>query len=265
MRTLFLTLIVCTLVSCTKEPARATNPYAVKVADQAAPDSLLNGIEETIMNTFTQSMARGNASPMEKLVDKLDQGYQQTDQNLYRYWQAYTLFYQAIFHLQNKEEKSAEEITDQAINLLDKLDAKTSEDFALLALLQGFSIQFKSGIKAPFISGKSNKNARIAQEMNPENPRAYYVLGNNDFYTPKQFGGGKEVVVHLEKAIELAAQQPDNPYLPSWGAENAYEMLMKYYAREGQDDKLQETMDRAMKAFPGSYRLNQVIAQIEEG
>jgi hypothetical protein len=91
------------------------------------------------------------------------------------------------------------------------------------------------------------------------------VLGNNDFYTPKQFGGGKEVVVHLEKAIELAAQQPDNPYLPSWGAENAYEMLMKYYAREGQDDKLQETMDRAMKAFPGSYRLNQVIAQIEEG
>jgi len=265
MRTLLFTLVIFTLVSCSKDPVRANNPYAVMVTAQNVPDSLLNGIEETIMNTFTQSMARGNASPIEKLVNQLDQGYQETDQNLYRYWQAYALFYEAIFHMQNQDEKPAEESTDQAINMLSKLDAKTSEDFALLAMLQGFSIQFKSGVKAPFISGKSGKNARIAQEMNPQNPRAYYVLGNNDYYTPKQFGGGKEVVAHLEKAIELADQQSNNPYLPTWGAENAYEMLLRYYAREGQDDKLQETIDRAMQAFPASYRLNQVIAQVEKG
>ena len=265
MRTLIFALIVCTLVSCSKEPARANSPYAVMANSQNATDSLLKGIEQTIMNSFTQSMARGNGSPMEKLVDQLEQGYQQTDQNLYRYWQAYALFYEAILHMQNQDEKPAEVTTNLAINMLKKLDAKTSEDFALLAMLQGFSVQFKPGVKAPFISGRSGKNARIAREMNPQNPRAYYVLGNNDFYTPKQFGGGKEVVAHLEKAITLSGQQADNPYLPSWGAENAYEMLMRYYAREGQDDKLQETIDRAMKAFPASYRLNQVIAQIEEG
>ena len=46
------------------------------------------------------------------------------------------------------------------------------------------------------------KNAKASLKMNPENPRAWYVLANNDFYKPKQYGGGKKVETYLNNAIK---------------------------------------------------------------
>jgi len=264
MRFLIFLLVIFTFISCTNEPIRAGNPYATTVAETNTNDSILYGIEDRIMRKFVNSMARNDISPIDELIGQLEQGYEQHQQNLFRYWQAYALFHKGIYHVQYDESRAAEKATDKAINLLQGLSEKTSEDFALLAFLQGFSIQFKAGIKAPFISAKSSKNARIALDMAPNNPRAYYVLGNNDYYTPTQFGGGEEVVTHLEQAISLARQQPNNPYLPSWGAEDAYERLIRFYEREDQQDKVQETIDRALQAFPDSYRLNELAGALSK-
>lgn len=264
MRYFIFLLVAFTFVSCSNDAARAGNPYAITVSGTSMNDSMLYQIEDRIMQKFVNSMARTNIAPMDELIAQLDQGYAQHQQNLFRYWQAYALFYKSIYHAQVDEMKAAEKATDRAIDLLQDLNEKTSEDFALLGFLQGFSIQFKAGVRAPFISGKSSKNAKIALEMQPDNPRAYYVLGNNDYYTPTQFGGGQEVVAHLEKAISLAEQQPDNPYLPSWGAEDAYEMLIRYYDREGEEQKAREAIDRALDAFPDSYRLNELAGKLSK-
>lgn len=263
MRSLILLFVLSAFgFSCNQESVQAKNPYAITVAQELNNDTILHGIQDNINRKFVNCMARRSAQPLTELVDQLEAGYRETDQNLFRYWQAYALYYTAIYYLQNDEEKMAEKTTDRAIDLLDKLSEKTAEDFALLAYLQSFSISFKAGVKAPFISARSSKNARIALEMAPDNPRAHYVLGNNDYYTPEQFGGGKEVVSYLEKALELSRQQPDNPYLPTWGAENAYEMLMRYYAREDQKDQLRKTIDRALTDFPDSYRLNELAGDL---
>jgi len=56
-------------------------------------------------------------------------------------------------------------------------------------------------------------------ELNPENPRAYYLKGMNLFHTPVFFGGGPE----NSKPIFLTAKEKFNqfektsPLLPDWG------------------------------------------------
>ena len=225
-------------------------------------DSLLFGIEETIMNTFIQSRAQQSDVPLTTLGDQLEQAYQQTKQGLFQYWQAYTLFYTAVYHAQINQKKAAGKWTDRAITLLRNTPQKTSEDYALLAFLQGFSISFKNSLQAPLISTRSSRNARKAVEMDPNNPRGYYVLGNNDYYTPSQFGGGKQVVEYMEKTIALSENQHPTPYLPAWGTENAYEILLLYHHREEKADALQATINRIRKDFPGSYRLNAIIKKV---
>lgn len=36
-----------------------------------------------------------------------------------------------------------------------------------------------------------------AQKLNPNNPRAAFLLTQNIYYTPEQFGGGKEIALPL--------------------------------------------------------------------
>ncbi|HKK77815.1 MAG TPA: hypothetical protein VJ953_22245 [Saprospiraceae bacterium] len=232
-------------------------------ASPASPnDSLLNGIEQTIDRKFVSSLARGQVRPLAELITQLEQGRTLTRQPLYRYWQAYALFWQAIYHMQQEDTKEAEKATDAAIALLKKSNNKTAEDYALLGFLQGFSIPFKASLRAPFISAQASKNARIALEMQPDNARAYYVLGNNDYYTPAQFGGGEKVEEYLRKAIELAAAQTPNPYLPAWGGEQAYEMLIRFYEREREDQQLEQTLAAALRAYPDSFRLNELAGNL---
>jgi hypothetical protein len=124
-------------------------------------DSLLYGIQDRINRKFMNSMARSQVAPIEQLSEQLAAGYQRTDQPLYRYWQAYTLFYTSIFWVEQGEEKKAERATDRAISLLKDQSRKTTEDYALLAFLQGFSISFKAGIRAPFIWVHVQSDPRI--------------------------------------------------------------------------------------------------------
>ncbi len=58
-----------------------------------------------------------------------------------------------------------------------------------------------------------------AKKLNPENPRVYYLDGQDKFYTPEQFGGSKTEAVKLwEVALQkLAALKPESSIHPRWG------------------------------------------------
>src|SRR5262249_32135954 len=62
-------------------------------------------------------------------------------------------------------------------------------------------------------------NLESAKEMNPDNPRMYYLQGTSKFYTPKAFGGGKKAAQpYFEKAETLFAKEPGNDIAkPYWG------------------------------------------------
>lgn len=71
------------------------------------------------------------------------------------------------------------------------------------------------------------KQIEIALEHNPNNPRAYLLKGQSVFYTPAQFGGGRERAIPLlRRCLELQqAQTPIPAYAPRWGAARAAQLL----------------------------------------
>jgi tetratricopeptide (TPR) repeat protein len=63
-------------------------------------------------------------------------------------------------------------------------------------------------------------------EMDPNNPRLYYLQGQSVFNTPPAYGGGKDKAKPIfEKAIELFKKESPKPLYPSWGLDQAQVML----------------------------------------
>ena len=129
------------------------------------------------------------------------------------------------------EKMEAEKIhqqLDNAQNQIDKLlknHDRESEIYALQAFI--YQIRITDMSKGYKYSKLSNEALGLAEKLNPENPRVYYLRGTNTFHTPKMFGGGKENArPDLEKAAGLFAKQTtENDLAPSWGAAHNQELL----------------------------------------
>jgi tetratricopeptide (TPR) repeat protein len=136
-------------------------------------------------------------------------------------------------------------------------------DFStLLALMESFSIQYASGIEIPFISKRVKQNAEKALQLDSLNLRAFFVLGSNDFYSPEQYGGGKKTASYLIKAIKLNEQSVPNPYLPTWGKNSAYEMLIRFYINHKKFAEAKEYYQEAITMFPDDYMINKLAKEL---
>ena len=63
-------------------------------------------------------------------------------------------------------------------------------------------------------------------ELDPNNPRLYYLQAMSLFGTPTQFGGGKDKAKPLfEKSIALYKSAQPKPLYPTWGEKQAENML----------------------------------------
>ena len=243
-------------------PVQAKGEVPHTLAVKFASDSLLNNAQQKIDNAFIQSIQTKTPGPLQKIQNALEQGYAQRQLNLIQYWRGYLQFYLAIYHLKSGAKDLAEKETDRGIALLKVMERKNSEDYALLALMEGFSIQFK-GMKVIVISQKMQEHGQLALSMDSTNLRAHYVLGNHDFYTPKAFGGGKKVEKYLKKAVSLPAQTVPNPFLPSWGKEESYELLIRHYIGEEKWAAAKKYHRLGMEEFPNSYLLTALSKKLE--
>jgi hypothetical protein len=73
------------------------------------------------------------------------------------------------------------------------------------------------------------QNLESAQELNPDNPRMYYIQGTSKFFTPKAYGGGKKAALpYFEKAEILFAKDAGKDItMPHWGKHNNEYFLNK--------------------------------------
>lgn len=63
-------------------------------------------------------------------------------------------------------------------------------------------------------------------ELDPNNPRLYYLQGMSVMNTPEQFGGGKAKAKPIfEKAVALYKAAQPKPMYPNWGQKQAEEAL----------------------------------------
>lgn len=234
--------------------------FAAEVSNLQADDPLAN-IEKRISTAMTRSFMRRSIVPLTEIRKEIESLKSPEYQRLVTYWLAHTDFQTAIFYLTAKDKANCEVVTKRGIKLMQGVKSKNSEEYALLAYLQGFSIQFAKGMGAAKISKSATSNAQAAVKLNSENLRGYYVLGSLNYYTPKAYGGGKKVEEYLTKAISLPANKRNNPYLPSWGKAESYELLVRQLRKE---DRLQEAngyLEKGLDLFPDNYQLNSLAAK----
>jgi len=225
-------------------------------------DTTLKNAQDKILSVFVQSLMAKNTQSINELEQQITKLKTGKTKNLATYWHSYLSFYKSIYWLKTKNKDEANKEIEKGIETIKSLKGKNSEDYALLAMLQSFSIQFKSTLQIVSLSPKIKSNAEAAIKIDKQNPRAYFVLASNDFYTPEQYGGGKEAEKLLLKAIELPAQKTNNPYLPSWGKEEAYEMLIKLYMKQEKFDLAKKYFAEGIEAYPESYVINQLAAKL---
>lgn len=76
---------------------------------------------------------------------------------------------------------------------------------------------------------EAGKALETAKQLDPNNPRIYYLEGMSLFGTPAAYGGGKDKAKPVfEKSVELfKSYQPKSELHPKWGQKVAEGMLAK--------------------------------------
>ncbi len=75
---------------------------------------------------------------------------------------------------------------------------------------------------------QASKYLQIATQLNPDNPRIYYLQGESLFNTPPAFGGGKDKAKPMfEKAVALFKTEKPKPMWPDWGLDRTEQQLAK--------------------------------------
>lgn len=170
--------------------------------------------------------------------------------NIWVYWKAYLQMCKSVYYASVKQVGEAKNNLECGINLLDKEQNKTTEDYALLGYMQSQFIRYSKGMESGILSAKSKRNASKAVELDSKNIRGWAVLGIIDFYTPKLYGGKEKCENYLLKAVSLPSQNIENQYRPSWGKIEAYSLLLAYYYENNKKDKVRQYYKKAIKEFP---------------
>jgi hypothetical protein len=112
----------------------------------------------------------------------------------------------------------ADKELSEAVGLLGK---DNDETFVLAAMLANARMAVNPQERWQKYGKIYEENLTKAKELNAQNPRIYYLLGTNKFFTPKQWGGGKKPALeYFEKAEKLYAAETDADITkPYWGKE----------------------------------------------
>lgn len=226
--------------------------------------SVLYHVEKKIAREIGVSFMNKDITTLNQLQSELYRERKDHSANpgIYNYWLSYIDYFKTVVFLKDAPAEAEDMLQEGIKRLEDTLPNRNSEDQALLAMLKSLSISFNPGIKAGVIAREVEARCHKAIDLDKNNPRPYAVLGSSDYYTPPMYGGQKRCEEYLLKALALKDQVIPNPYLPSWGRELAYELLIKFYLEKKQKEKAKEYFKKAQKEYPDSYTINMLARQL---
>lgn len=195
------------------------------------------------LSTFAQSATEKFQMGMKKglqmlSISKGTDGFTATANYFERIAQAeakeWTPYYFAAYSnliagLTTTDKATKDQYLDKAlaeIHKSDSLSRNNSEIYALKGYVEYIKLSVDPQGRLAMMSASAASLAK-AKVLNPENPRIYLISGQNTFYTPEAFGGGK---VKAKSILETAAAKfaifkPATPLEPNWGAEQVKELL----------------------------------------
>ena len=143
------------------------------------------------------------------------------DQWLPYYYTAYSLL---NYVFTGTPSEDIDKVLDKAEGFLGKA-RELSPKNAEIEVLQGWIYQGRIQVdpmgRGMVYSQKAAASFGKAQNYDPENPRIYFMTGQNVLYTPEMFGGGQEAACpYFKKAKEkFDAFTPESSIAPDWGKE----------------------------------------------
>jgi hypothetical protein len=215
-------------------------------------NSGITDIETKIQFAAINSYTKGPEELIE-IADSLDRLREKNNQHYLSYWHAFALYKLGAYYL-NKDKPASEKTVQKAIDVLEEIKNKTSDEHVLLGSLISLSINFYPG-NAAVLSPKSKDHFLKAIQLDKNNMRAFYGLARSDYYRPKEYGGGLLVEENLLKALSLKAKNSQDPLAPTWGREDVYMLLINYYLREDRKEDAALFYRKALKEFPGNSQL----------
>ena len=206
----------------------------------------LAGIEGKIGAALGRSFAMQNPSPLDSLDGVLSVDALKANR-LAIYWRNFIQYYRSVYYLKSGDRTASEKAINQAIGSIESLGEKSAEDWALLAACQSFGLMFKNGAEAGVLA----------------NARAWYILGQSDYYTPAQFGGGKKAEGYLLKAASSTQPAVEGGTMPTWGREQAIGMLIDLYVKQEKWAEAKQWLGVAERDYPKSQYLEQARKALE--
>jgi hypothetical protein len=113
-------------------------------------------------------------------------------------------------------------LSEKAENLLAKAEAlskNNSEIYVVKKMIASLRMVADPMTRYMTYGPQATEALETARKLNPENPRTYYLEGQDKLFTPEQYGGSKE---EAKKLFELALQKfdsfkPADNISPNWG------------------------------------------------
>ena len=139
------------------------------------------------------------------------------------YYGAYAYINMAFIEVNDSDREmycdKAQELIDEAF----KIKPDESEIYVLQSMLYFARMSISPMINGPLYLPKAAGALNDAENLDPGNPRIYYLRGKSTMNTPKFFGGGKEAAIPIfEKALNVYREfKPKSTVHPSWGEEDA--------------------------------------------
>ncbi|MDR2407326.1 MAG: hypothetical protein LBE13_04330 [Bacteroidales bacterium] len=217
-------------------------------------DTLLNNIQEKITLASYEGFVKNNTQELDNIANQLSNS-NIASQNLTKYWLSYISYYKTIIGMKVRNQEMTRDANKKGIEILESIKNKNSDDYALLVLLKGLSFSFVPAVEAPLISREISKLIEKGLKTDDSNFRVHYAQGSVDFYTPKEFGGNTKTEQYLIKAINLPEKNIGNSQLPTWGKEEAYDLLIRYCLRENNKKEAEMYFNKAKQVFPDSYTI----------
>jgi hypothetical protein len=203
-----------------------TLAFSVKGFSSSYEETMTANIQKMNVATSVSELS-GIANQFERIANAESGKWQP------RYYAAYCYVWAtAITEMSAGDKHKLLDLAQAQMDALLKSVKNESEIFVLQAFLYQMRItDMGKGMK---YSGLASEALDQAEKLNPNNPRIYYVRGNNVYNTPKAFGGGKEKAKPLfEKSAGLfESQKPANAIEPAWGSEHNKQMLALCNSKE---------------------------------
>lgn len=142
----------------------------------------------------------------------------------------YAAFCQVNYGFMQKDTKVIDGIADKATELINKADSlqpNNSEISCIKSMIASCHMMVNPMQRWQEYGQESSSNMEKAMEEDPNNPRPYYLKGQNLKYTPEQFGGGCNVAMaELKTAMDkFAAFKPATELHPTWGKQRVEQLI----------------------------------------